>query len=227
MLLDYHRSVAAGGVGMTTVAYAAVTQSGLSFDRQLWMRPSIISRLNELTKAVHDEGAAVGIQIGHCGNMSHKKICGVTPISASSITLNAFTVNLVNLTKSTTYTYRAYAKTATQTYYGSEMNFTTTAGVQKTYITVSELRAKGETTITEDLFMKAVMISDQTGANSTSLKNIVVSDNGFILVFIYCFNFYLNICGMNRDKLSVIKLSVSLMPIPADSPPINHEPITG
>lgn len=69
---------------MTTVAYAAVTQSGLSFDRQLWMRPSIISRLNELTKAVHDEGAAVGIQIGHCGNMSHKKICGVTPISASS-----------------------------------------------------------------------------------------------------------------------------------------------
>ena len=69
---------------MPTVAYAAVTQSGLSFDRQLWMRPSIISRLNELTKAVHDEGAAVGIQIGHCGNMSHKKICGVTPISASS-----------------------------------------------------------------------------------------------------------------------------------------------
>ncbi len=69
---------------MTTVAYAAVTQSGLSFDRQLWLRPSIISRLNELTKAVHDEGAAVGIQIGHCGNMSHKNICGVTPISASS-----------------------------------------------------------------------------------------------------------------------------------------------
>ena len=64
MLLDYHRSVAAGGVGMTTVAYAAVTQSGLSFDRQLWLRPSIIPRLHELTKAVHDEGAAVGIQSG-------------------------------------------------------------------------------------------------------------------------------------------------------------------
>lgn len=29
-LLDYHRSVAAGGVGMTTIAYAAVAQSGLS-----------------------------------------------------------------------------------------------------------------------------------------------------------------------------------------------------
>lgn len=48
MLLDYHRSVAAGGIGMTTVAYAAVTQSGLSFDRQLWMRPEIIPGLRRL-----------------------------------------------------------------------------------------------------------------------------------------------------------------------------------
>lgn len=84
MLLDYHRSVAAGGIGMTTVAYAAVTQSGLSFDRQLWLRPSVVSELKELTEAVHQEGAAVGIQIGHCGNMSHKNICGVTPVSAST-----------------------------------------------------------------------------------------------------------------------------------------------
>lgn len=83
MLLDYHRSVAAGGVGMTTVAYAAVTQSGLSFDRQLWLRPEIISGLREVTDAIHAEGAAAGIQIGHCGNMSHKSICGVTPVSAS------------------------------------------------------------------------------------------------------------------------------------------------
>lgn len=67
MLLDYHRSVAAGGVGMTTVAYAAVTQSGLSFDRQLWLRPEIISGLREVTGAIHAEGAAAGIQIGHCG----------------------------------------------------------------------------------------------------------------------------------------------------------------
>ena len=63
MLLDYHRSVAAGGIGMTTVAYAAVTQSGLSFDRQLWLRPSVVSELKELTEAVHQEGAAVGIRL--------------------------------------------------------------------------------------------------------------------------------------------------------------------
>lgn len=83
-LLAYHRSVAAGGVGMTTVAYAAVTRSGLSFDRQLWMRPEIVPGLRELTDAVHAEGAAVSIQLGHCGNMSHKSICGCLPVGASS-----------------------------------------------------------------------------------------------------------------------------------------------
>lgn len=83
-LLDYHRSVAAGGVGMTTVAYAAVTRSGLSFDRQLWMRSEIVSGLRRLTDAVHAEGAAASIQLGHCGNMSHKSICGCLPVGASS-----------------------------------------------------------------------------------------------------------------------------------------------
>lgn len=82
MLYDYHTSVARGGVGMTTVAYAAVTESGLSFDRQLVMRPEIIPGLRHLTDGIHQEGAAAGIQLGHCGNMSHKSICGCMPVGA-------------------------------------------------------------------------------------------------------------------------------------------------
>lgn len=69
---------------MTTLAYAAVTQSGLSFERQLWLRPEIIPGIKKITDAIHKEGAAASIQIGHCGNMSHKNICGCTPISAST-----------------------------------------------------------------------------------------------------------------------------------------------
>ncbi len=83
-LLDYHTAVARGGVGMTTVAYAAVTRSGLSFDRQLWMRPGIVPGLRTLTEAVHQAGAAASIQLGHCGNMSHRSICGCTPVGAST-----------------------------------------------------------------------------------------------------------------------------------------------
>lgn len=83
-LLDYHRSVAEGGIGMTTVAYAAVCRSGLSFERQLWMRPQIIPGLRKLTDAIHAAGAAASIQLGHCGNMSHKRICGCMPVGAST-----------------------------------------------------------------------------------------------------------------------------------------------
>ncbi len=81
-LYDYHTSVARGGIGMTTVAYAAVTESGLSFDRQLVMCPEIIPGLRKLTDGIHREGAAAGIQLGHCGNMSHKDICGCMPVGA-------------------------------------------------------------------------------------------------------------------------------------------------
>ena len=82
MLYDYHTDVARGGVGMTTVAYAAVTESGLSFDRQLVMRKDILPGLRKLTDGIHAEGAAAGIQLGHCGNMSHKEICGCIPVGA-------------------------------------------------------------------------------------------------------------------------------------------------
>ncbi len=84
MLYDYHTSVARGGVGMTTVAYAAVTESGLSFDRQLVMKREIVPGLRHLTDGIHSEGAAAGIQLGHCGNMSHSNICGCIPVSAST-----------------------------------------------------------------------------------------------------------------------------------------------
>ena len=81
-LKDYHVSVAKGGVGMTTLAYASVNRSGISFDSQLWLRNEIIPGLREITDSVHKEGAAVSIQIGHCGNMTHRKTCGQMPVAA-------------------------------------------------------------------------------------------------------------------------------------------------
>ena len=83
-LFDYHTAVARGGIGMTTVAYAAVSRSGLSFDGQLWMREEIVPELKNLTDAIHAEGAKASIQLGHCGNMTHRATCGQTPIGAST-----------------------------------------------------------------------------------------------------------------------------------------------
>ena len=83
-LFDYHTAVARGGVGMTTVAYASVNRSGVSFDGQLWMREEIVPELKKLTDAVHNEGAKASIQLGHCGNMTHRSTCGCKPMGASS-----------------------------------------------------------------------------------------------------------------------------------------------
>ena len=52
MLYNYHTSVAAGGIGMTTLAYAAVTQSGLSFERQLWTRLANVHQANRAPLAL-------------------------------------------------------------------------------------------------------------------------------------------------------------------------------
>ena len=83
-LKDYHVSVARGGVGMTTLAYASINRSGISFNSQLWLRDEIVPALKDITDAVHNEGAACGIQIGHCGNMTHWSTAGSFPVSASN-----------------------------------------------------------------------------------------------------------------------------------------------
>ena len=82
-LIDYHTAVARGGVGMTTVAYTAVAESGLSFDGQLWVREEIVPGLRKLTDSVHSYGAKASIQLGHCGNMTHRATCHCTPMGAS------------------------------------------------------------------------------------------------------------------------------------------------
>ena len=70
-LIDFHRAVAAGGVGMTTVAYCAVSPEGRTHRRQIWLRPEAVPGLRRLTDAIHAEGAAVSAQIGHAGPVAN------------------------------------------------------------------------------------------------------------------------------------------------------------
>lgn len=83
-LINYHRSVAAGGIGMTTVAYVSVENGGRTFGHQAWMRPGVVARFRELTDAVHREGALASVQLGHGGNMGDKKVSGERAIAPSA-----------------------------------------------------------------------------------------------------------------------------------------------
>ena len=82
-LKDYHVAVARGGIGMTTLAYAAINRGAISFNSQLWLREEILPGLQDITDAVHAEGAKVGIQLGHCGDMTHWFTAGCFPVGPS------------------------------------------------------------------------------------------------------------------------------------------------
>ncbi|RRO14138.1 NADH:flavin oxidoreductase [Saccharopolyspora rhizosphaerae] len=66
-LIDFHVRHAAGGVGMTTVAYCAVSPEGRTDGHQLVWREEAVPGLRRLTEAVHAEGAAISAQVGHSG----------------------------------------------------------------------------------------------------------------------------------------------------------------
>lgn len=72
-LLAYHRMHAAGGVGLTTVSYCSASPEGRTYRHQMWMRPEILAPLRALTDALHDEGSAVGLQLGHAGWFANPK----------------------------------------------------------------------------------------------------------------------------------------------------------
>ncbi|MFD4433037.1 NADH:flavin oxidoreductase [Nocardia sp. NPDC058497] len=81
-LIDFHREVAAGGVGLTTVAYCAVAPGGRTDRHQIWMRPEAVAGLRKLTDAVHAEGAAASAQIGHAGpvaNAASNRVPAIAP----------------------------------------------------------------------------------------------------------------------------------------------------
>src|SRR6202011_3326071 len=82
-LIEYHRLPAAGGVGMTTVAYCAVSQGGRPEGNGIWMRPAAGPGFRRLTDAIHAEGAAVCAQIGHAGpvaNARSNKATALAPV---------------------------------------------------------------------------------------------------------------------------------------------------
>jgi 2,4-dienoyl-CoA reductase-like NADH-dependent reductase (Old Yellow Enzyme family) len=66
-LIDFHRAMAAGGVGLTTLAYCAVSPDGQGAPGEIVVRDEALPGLRRFTDAVHREGAAASLQLGHAG----------------------------------------------------------------------------------------------------------------------------------------------------------------
>lgn len=82
-LIEHHRRVAQGGTAMTTVAYCSVSFDGRAYDHEMWMREEILPDLKRLTDTVRKEGAAVSIQLGHCGFFASPSVIKRKPLGAS------------------------------------------------------------------------------------------------------------------------------------------------
>ena len=66
-LIEFHRVMAAGGLGMTTVAYLAVSEDGQGAPNEIVVRPEAEEGLRRIADAIHAEGAAISAQLGHAG----------------------------------------------------------------------------------------------------------------------------------------------------------------
>ncbi|MGW6376042.1 NADH:flavin oxidoreductase [Rhodococcus sp. NPDC055112] len=93
-LIEFHRRPAAGGVGMSTVAYCAVAPEGRTERGQLWMRPEVLPGLRRLTDAIHAEGAAASAQLGHAGPVANEKSTGL-PALAPSRSFNPLSMKMI------------------------------------------------------------------------------------------------------------------------------------
>ena len=83
-LVEFHREYAAGGVGMTTVAYCAVAPDGRTAPDQIQWTEEAMPGLRALTDAVHAEGAAISAQIGHAGPVADPRGNGHPALSPST-----------------------------------------------------------------------------------------------------------------------------------------------
>ena len=66
-LVDYHLAFARGGVGLTTVAFSAVSRDARGAPGEMVMSDDAVDGLKALTDAVHATGAKVSLQLGHAG----------------------------------------------------------------------------------------------------------------------------------------------------------------
>ena len=82
-LVEWHREFTRGGVGMTTLAYCSVAPDGRTFPDQIVVDEAAAPGLRRFADAVHADGAAAAIQLGHAGWFADPHATGTRPLGPS------------------------------------------------------------------------------------------------------------------------------------------------
>ena len=84
-LIDLMINLAKGDVGLIISSHAYVSPEGQAGPWQLGVyKDELISGLTEMTKAVHDHGGKIVIQLAHAGYFANAKLTGQTPMAPSN-----------------------------------------------------------------------------------------------------------------------------------------------
>lgn len=83
-LVEFHGALARGGVGMSTLAYIAVSRDGRTFSDQGVLDERSVPHYRAVTDAIHAGGAKASAQITHGGSfVQHKELSTPRAMSAS------------------------------------------------------------------------------------------------------------------------------------------------
>lgn len=82
-LINFHRGFIEGGVGMTTLAYCAISRAGFAAPGQILMTQENLAGLKQFTEAMHAAGGAASAQLGHAGPVASKQTTGCQPVAPS------------------------------------------------------------------------------------------------------------------------------------------------
>lgn len=66
-LFRFHAEMAANDVALTTVAYGAVSEDGLTHEDQMVVDERAVPHLRRLSSAVRENGGKISLQLTHCG----------------------------------------------------------------------------------------------------------------------------------------------------------------
>jgi 2,4-dienoyl-CoA reductase-like NADH-dependent reductase (Old Yellow Enzyme family) len=85
-LIDMMTALAEGGIGLIITSHAYVSPEGQAGPWQLGIhRDELVAGLESMTKAVHDRGGKIVMQLAHAGYFSFAKLTGQTPMAPSNV----------------------------------------------------------------------------------------------------------------------------------------------
>ena len=90
-LINYYRNLAEGGIGLIISGYTFIRKEGKQLPNQMGIyTDDFAPEMKSLTKAVHDEGGKICIQLVHAGGQTDSGTAGSRPLAPSSVSIAQF-----------------------------------------------------------------------------------------------------------------------------------------